>query len=154
MVGDLTKSQTEHLLRTQVVGRIGCCEDGRAYVVPICYVYVDGCIYGHSGIGLKVEMMRANPQVCFETDEVDNLANWRSVILWGTYEELSGAERDEGLALLVERLAPLAGGDTTPPEPHDGPDVGSTRHFLDRSSRHGVVFRLRVSEMTGRFEKR
>ena len=33
MIGDLTKTQVESLLQTAVVGRVGVCENGRAYVV-------------------------------------------------------------------------------------------------------------------------
>lgn len=154
MIGDLSKAQIEHLLQAQVVGRIGCCEGNRAYVVPVAFVYLDGCIYGHSGVGQKVEMMRANPNICFEVDQIDNLSNWRSVIVWGTYEELNGEDRENGLRLLVERLAPLVTGESSHPTPHDGPDVGSTMHVLNRSSRHGVVFRIKLDEMTGRYEKR
>lgn len=151
MIGDLTRPQIENLLQRQAVGRIGCSDDGRPYVVPICYAYLDGALYGHSGIGQKVEIMRANPDVCFEVDEVKGLGEWESAVLTGRYEELVGPEIEEGLRLLVEHLAPMAGS----PDPHDsgdGPEEGSTRHFLDRSSRHGVVFRIRVTEMTGRYE--
>lgn len=34
--------------------------------------------------------MRANPEVCSQVDEIDDMANWRSVIAWGRYEELKG----------------------------------------------------------------
>lgn len=154
MIGDLTRTQIEHLLQTAIVGRLGCSDGSRAYVVPITFAYEDGFIYGHSGIGMKVEMMRANPQVCFEVDIVDSLADWRSAILFGTYEELEDDARDAGLELLVQRLVPFTAGETSHPHGVDGPDVGSTQHFMDRSARHGVVFRIRIKEMTGRFEKR
>lgn len=154
MIGDLTRPQIEHLLDTQVVGRIACCDGNRPYLVPIAFVYQDGSIFGHSGIGQKVEMMRANPNVCFEVEQVESLGHWESAVVNGVYHELDGEEREDGLRLLVEHLAPLTTVDSTHSHPHDGPDVGSTQHFLDRSSRHGVVFRISVTEMTGRYEKR
>jgi len=33
--------------------------------------------------------MRKNPEVCFQLDVIENLASWRSVICWGTFEELT-----------------------------------------------------------------
>ena len=33
--------------------------------------------------------MRANPFVCFEVEDIDDLANWHSVIAWGVFEELA-----------------------------------------------------------------
>ena len=58
MIGDLTRAEMERLLRTEAVGHLACCPNGRPYVVPIGYAYYDGCIYAHSGLGLKVEAMR------------------------------------------------------------------------------------------------
>jgi nitroimidazol reductase NimA-like FMN-containing flavoprotein (pyridoxamine 5'-phosphate oxidase superfamily) len=154
MIYDLNKAQMERLLESQAVGRLGVCADGRTYVVPLCYVYRDGSIIGHSGHGMKVEMMRENPSVCFEVDEVTDLANWRSVIVWGRFEELRGEPAKSALSLLVTRLSPLIPGGSQDDTPHDGKDAASTRHILSRSSRHGVVFRIVVDEMTGRSEKR
>jgi nitroimidazol reductase NimA-like FMN-containing flavoprotein (pyridoxamine 5'-phosphate oxidase superfamily) len=154
MIGDLSERQIDHLLRTEVVGRIGCQEGGRIYVVPISYVYHEGDLYGHSGLGMKIEMMRQNPQVCFEVDHVNDLANWQSVIVWGTYEELEGEEAEKAMHLLVGRLTPLIseeGGHLPHPWNDHG---GSTEHILHRASRHGVVFRIRITEKTGRYEQR
>ena len=55
---------------------------GRADVDPITYAYHDGAVYGHSTEGQKLHMMRADPYVCFEVEQIDDLANWRSVIAW------------------------------------------------------------------------
>ena len=44
-------------------------------------------------------MMRANPFVCFEVEDIDDLANWHSVIAWGVFEEL--ACEDEARAPVV-----------------------------------------------------
>lgn len=154
MIGELSESQIDHLLRTEYIVRIGCYDKDRCYVVPISYVYHDGCLYGHSGLGLKIESMRANPNVCFEIDHIEDLSTWQSVIAWGTYEELEGAEAETGMALLVDRLTPLIsdkGGRLPHPWNEHG---GSTEHILHRASRHGVVFRIRISDKTGRYETR
>ena len=86
MIGILTPEQIVHVLQSQIIGRIGCYADGKVYIVPVSYAYHNHYIYAHSKEGLKTHMMRQNPSVCFEVDQMDNLANWRSVILWGTYE--------------------------------------------------------------------
>jgi nitroimidazol reductase NimA-like FMN-containing flavoprotein (pyridoxamine 5'-phosphate oxidase superfamily) len=40
--------------------------DGRSYVVPLNYAYVDGRILFHCALeGLKLDFIRANPDVCF-----------------------------------------------------------------------------------------
>jgi uncharacterized protein len=147
MLGELTRAEVEALLRSEVVARIGCHSDGRTYVVPITYVYEDGAIIGHSRDGMKIELMRRNPSVCVEVDRIEDLGNWRSVIAWGRYEELSGAAAVAALEKLVARLEPLATGESSAP-PHEG------------GSPHGeaatglVVYRIEIHEKTGRFERR
>ena len=100
MLGELNRAEIEQTLRTQAVGRIGCHANARTYVVPITYVYHGQAgIYFHSLDGLKIQMMRANPSVCFEVDVVYDLANWQSVIAWGRFEELTGEAAAKGLSL-------------------------------------------------------
>ena len=104
MLGTLTSEQIEQVLRTEVIGRIGCHLEGRTYVVPITYAYLDGAVYAHSAEGLKLQMMRMNPAVCFEVDHMDDMANWRSVIATGRFEELHGEAAKLGLQVLLARL--------------------------------------------------
>ncbi len=107
MIGSLNNAQIDHLLRSEVVGRIGCHAEGHTYVVPVTYVYANNSIVAHTREGLKVAMMRANPEVCFEVDRIDNLANWQSVIIQGTYHELTGRKAEGALQELVNRVHPF-----------------------------------------------
>jgi nitroimidazol reductase NimA-like FMN-containing flavoprotein (pyridoxamine 5'-phosphate oxidase superfamily) len=148
MLGELAPEHIERILHTETVGRIGCHADGRTYVVPITYAYDGNAIYGHSAEGLKLRMMRANPQVCFEIEQVDDLANWRSVIAWATFEELHGAEAERAMQLLVGRLMPLIASETSRPlHPSEALRV-------ELGGRNAVAYRLRITEKTGRFEER
>jgi len=105
MIEDLSREETEEFLRSQVVGRVGCHTDGLTYVVPVIYVWEDECVYVQSIEGRKIDMMRANPEVCFEVDEYDpDTGSWRSAIVEGTYEELEGTLAEKALALMVDRF--------------------------------------------------
>lgn len=83
MLGTLDADDVEAELRTGVVGRSGCLSDGRPYVVPVCYAYRDGCVYGHSMPGAKLTALHRGATVCFEVENITDLSNWRSVIGWG-----------------------------------------------------------------------
>lgn len=100
MLGMMSDLEVAAFLQTETIGRIGCHAAGMTYVVPVSYVFEKGCVYGHSTEGRKIRMMRRNPEVCFEVDRVKSINDWRSVISWGRYEELTG---DEGLDAM-ERL--------------------------------------------------
>lgn len=156
MLGELTTDQIEDVLRGAVIGRIGCHVDGRTYVVPITYAYDGDCIYGHSADGLKVQMMRANPDVCFEVEQVDDLANWRSVISWGTYEELHGDDAAAGMQTLISRLLPLMTSATSQPSHGLAPneETKASGHAADTAGHDAVLYRIRLHERTGRFEHR
>lgn len=143
MLGELSHEQIEDVLHAQVIGRIGCADGKRVYVVPVTYVYDGDAVYAHSGEGMKLRVMRANPAVCFEVEQVEDMARWRSVIAWGEFEELRGEEAVAALRRLVARLAPLMASETARPT-----------HGADTRGRSAVLFRIRLTERTGRFEAR
>lgn len=148
MFGKLNSTEIEELLHSQFIGRIACHADGLTYVVPISYAYDGTCIYAHALEGKKMKMMRKNPQVCFEVDDTRHLSDWKSVVAWGTFEELTGEEeRTSAIRKLEERALPILTSETmhlTPQWPfptEDGKDVP------------GIMFRIRLTEKTGRYEK-
>lgn len=145
MLGSLTADETEQLLRRQAVGRIGCHAEGRTYVVPIAYAYDGECVVAHSADGLKIRTMRANPQVCFEVDEIVDLKHWSSVVAQGTYEELSGEEEERASALLRTRFGARVTSET----------AGAPRRIggVAQAETRTTLFRVRLNEKTGRFER-
>jgi len=105
VIEELDEREIDACLRRQRVGRVGCHAGGRTYVVPVIYVWDGECVYVQSIEGRKIQMMRANPHVCFEVDQYEPDGSWRSVILEGTYEELEGGRAEAALALLVQRFS-------------------------------------------------
>ena len=87
-MGQLTSGEIESLLRNCLLGRIGCTNGVLIYVVPISYGYDGQYIYCHTHKGLKIDIRRRNPGVCFEVERVQNMANWQTVIAHGVFEEL------------------------------------------------------------------
>lgn len=148
MQGELEINEIENLLSNNYIGRIGCSANGKTYVVPISYAYGNHTIYAHTLNGLKVDMMRDNPNVCFQVDKMNGIADWESVITWGIYEEVVNADqRMEALKILSERVLPHIASQTVkltseyPFVPKNFEDIG------------GIVFKINISEKTGRYEK-
>ena len=135
MIGTLSPEEIEAILRRHRVGRIACSANDRPYVVPITYAYDGSYVYGYSTVGRKIDVMREQPLVCFEVDEVDGPASWRSVIAEGVYEEVTAhGARQEALARLTR-----PSGNAVPRSPNAANRI--------------VVFRLRLTEKSGRFER-
>ncbi|MFY7880631.1 MAG: pyridoxamine 5'-phosphate oxidase family protein, partial [Lacibacter sp.] len=86
MLGELNESQMNNLLSSQVVGRIACADDAQPYIVPVTYTFDGTYIYGQTNEGLKLDILRKNPNVCFEVDQMNDMANWQSVVVYGTFE--------------------------------------------------------------------
>lgn len=148
MLGELNTKQIEHVLHSLIIGRIGCHADNMTYVVPVTYAYDGTYVYGHTKEGMKIDMMRKNPMVCFEVDVIDTMSNWRSVIAWGKFEELkTPVERKNAMNILMDKVMPLMTGATT------------LSHSMSDSHQNpieymkGVVYRIELTHKTGRFEK-
>ena len=147
MIGNLTEIQVDELLERQIVGRIGCSINNKIYVVPISYAYEGNSIYAHTYEGMKIDAMRQNPEVCFEVDDHADMANWQSVIAWGRFEEITDqADRSAAISILMHRHLPMKSSETT--------HIGKNWPFsVDNESVDGIVFRIVLSEKTGKFEK-
>lgn len=147
MFGKLDNAQIEKVLSDNFIGRIGCHANNKTYVVPVSYAYDGECIYGHAYEGLKISMMRQNPNVCFQVDRMENMANWQSVIAWGTFKELTGVEeRNAGLQKLTGRTFPEISSATVKlssqwPFPPD-----------DLKKVKGIIFKICLHEKSGRYE--
>lgn len=137
MIEELSPAEIDALLHEQVVGRVGCHADGLTYVVPVIYAYDGDAIAVATIEGQKTRMMRANPNVCFEVDAYEAPGRWRSVIVQGMYEELTGEDAEAGLRTLAARFS--GGGPARRP---------------GASGRDTVVFRIVVGEATGRAVRR
>jgi nitroimidazol reductase NimA-like FMN-containing flavoprotein (pyridoxamine 5'-phosphate oxidase superfamily) len=150
MIGQLASVEIESLLRQQVIGRIGCHNSDLIYVVPISYAYDGKYIYCHTYEGKKIDLMRKNPKICFQVDEMNDMANWKSAIIWGDFEELTDrTERHKALRILLERRLPIISSITThlgKAWPFSSEDVSELNNIP------GIVFRISIKEKTGKFE--
>ena len=148
MTGSLVNAEIDQILQTERLGRIGCYANGKVYVVPTTYAYDGKYIYGHSREGLKIDMMRKNPNICFEVDAMDDMANWKSVIIQGVYQELMGAAGKEAMELFMKKL-----------EINTANDKKVSSHGMvqfhhdEQSLVKTIVYIILVIEKTGRFEK-
>lgn len=149
MLGELKEIEIDTLLRQQVIGRIACYADGSLYIVPVNYVYDGSFIYCHSSMGKKIEMMRKNSEVCFEVEDINTLFRWKSVIVWGRFEEITAAEKkQQAMQGLIHRIMPFSD------KPNDHPSHGITEKESDIGTRvELIIYRIKVEKKTGRFEE-
>jgi uncharacterized protein len=148
MLGELNNEQIEDLLRSEVIGRIGCHLDGKTYIVPVTYVFDGESIIGHTSEGMKTQMLRQNPTICFQVDRIENMRNWQSALVWGVFEELEGYDARFAMQKLITRLMSLVTSETSQPT------YGIEAHQLATGGTKAVVYRINILEKKGRFEKK
>lgn len=149
MLGKLNETQINNLLSSQVVGRLACTDGNTPYVVPVTYMYDGKNIYGQTRDGMKLEILRKNPNVCFEVDSMMDMANWQSVIVYGKFEELEGNEAQKARDSLFDRIFPMMTSSTIHAHEHE-----VTGEIDDSNRVKPVMYRIKILEKTGRFEKK
>jgi len=150
MLQELTNEEIGALLRNNEIGRIGCNDGEKTYVVPISYVFDNNSLLCHSRDGMKIEMMRRNPEVCFEVDEIRDYNNWSCVIAWGTYEELTD-EKDIEYArkFFSEYMLKQQTSESALP-PHTQEE---RYHDVKPDYVPAIYYRINLSKVTGRYER-
>lgn len=140
-----SREAMESILREAAVIRIGMADYGMPYVVPMNFAFRDGYIYLHSARhGLKMEMLRRSPQVCFEVDEASGTIPGNSVCRWGfRYRSVIGfglasfiddpEEKRAALNYIVEKYSGLSSGE-----------------YSENSLREVAVIRITIQSMTGK----
>ena len=140
MLKELTPEIIDNILVNQLIGRIGCSMNNNVLIEPMMYLYDGRFIYGHTREGTKINMLRQNPNTCFEVDEIVSIHCWRSVVVSGIFEELDGEDRLDALRRLGERTMLLFADEHAPT--YEGATSGPK----------SVVYRIRITSKTGRSE--
>ena len=91
---NLKEKESIELLSNNYIGHLGYLSGSYPHVVPITYYYDEAThtITSYSSEGHKIDGMRRYPMVSLCVDEISSVANWRSVLVHGTFMELSGID--------------------------------------------------------------
>ena len=136
--GVLTRDECERVLARNNVGRLAFSFHDRVDIEPIHYVFADGWLYGRTSPGSKLVPMAHNHWIAFEVDEIDDIFEWKSVVVHGAFYPVSpdGPEREaaawEAAIVLLRRIVP------------------ETWTSADPVAFRTVVFRIHIDSMTGR----
>ena len=105
IITEMDRAACMALLQSARHGRLACAKDGQPYVVPFTFAIDGSHLYSFSLEGRKIAWMRENAKVCVQVDEFGEARTWRSVVVYGRYEELpdrvgSKVQRERAWALL------------------------------------------------------
>jgi nitroimidazol reductase NimA-like FMN-containing flavoprotein (pyridoxamine 5'-phosphate oxidase superfamily) len=86
---DMTSAAALKLLRANAIGRIAYSLHDRVEVQPIFYVSDGRWLYVRTSPGFKVSVLEHNRWLALQTDQVESMFSWRSVLVHGTAYVLS-----------------------------------------------------------------
>jgi hypothetical protein len=89
----MNETECNQMVSRATLARLGCARNDQPYIVPVTLVYhgsadEEPCLYGFTTLGMKIAWMGANPNVCVLVDDIKAIDEWKSVIVFGRYEEL------------------------------------------------------------------
>ena len=147
MIGKLNTDQINNLLGSQSIGRLACTEGEQPYIVPISFCYDGTCIYGQTNLGEKLKIIRKNPKVCFEVDQMMDMRNWQSAVIYGDFEELKNKDADSGREILFDKEFSLLTNTSIHAHEHEVTSV-----LMDEGRMKEILFRIKIRKVTGRFQ--
>jgi nitroimidazol reductase NimA-like FMN-containing flavoprotein (pyridoxamine 5'-phosphate oxidase superfamily) len=105
-VDEMRDSEIEEFLERVNYGHLACAREGQPYVVPIHYVYDKPDIYIYTTEGMKAGILRDNPRICLQVEEVIDNSSWQSVIVMGEAEQITGLKEREEIIHLIRKVNP------------------------------------------------
>lgn len=148
MLGKLDIDQMNSLLSSQALARLACTDGLKPYILPVTYTYDGSYIYGQTNEGKKLDILRNNPNVCFQVERMTDMKNWESLLVYGQFEELKNKEADAAREILSNRFFPFMTSSTVHSFSKEG-----TAEVEDTNRVKQVMYRIKIERMTGRFEK-
>ena len=138
------RSAIDAIIKRSKVCRLGLIDRDKPYIVPLCFGYRDNILYFHGALnGKKIDLIRENPNVCFEFDlitdiiEAENACKWsmkyQSVVGFGrAFLVESSDEKIKGLSIIMSQYS------------------DRTYEFPDDKLRATAVFKVEIDGITGK----
>ncbi|MFZ0483018.1 MAG: pyridoxamine 5'-phosphate oxidase family protein [Desulfobacterales bacterium] len=74
----------EDIISRSKVCKLAMCEENRPYIVPLCFGFKNNTLYFHSAPkGKKIEILKKNPDVCFEFEIFTQIIKSAKACKWG-----------------------------------------------------------------------
>lgn len=143
----LNQQEGIELLTNNYIGHLGYLSGSCPYVVPITYFYDEATqtIISYSSEGHKIEAMRKNPLVSLCVDEIYSVADWQSILVHGTFEELSSIDAKHMLRQFSNGVKSIIN-----KEPDKNAQFISEFSAKIEKERPPLVFSIKINGITGK----
>lgn len=101
-VEELSNAEIIDILGRVGYGHLGCARDNKPYVVPVHYAFADGEVFIYTTEGKKFEIIKSNPNICLQVEEVTDNQHWQSVVIQGVADQITDEdERAKAFKLVI-----------------------------------------------------
>ena len=147
MIQDLATKEGKQLLKDNYIGHLSFIAGDWPYSIPITYYYSKGqnTIISYAAEGHKIRSMRENPNVSLEVNEIDSVSHWKSVLVHGKFEELTGIDAKYYLHEFAEGVKSLL-------RRKEKKHVQAISEFSSKieSAELPIVYRIIIDDMTAK----
>jgi len=135
---ELSRAECVRILKRNHVGRLAFAHRNRVDIEPVHYVFAEDWLHGRTAPGTKISVLRRQPWVAVEVDEVEGLFDWRSVVMHGSVYILDPNRSANDREVFARTLT------------HVRKLVPSALDADDPTPQRTVLFRIHVDSLTGR----
>lgn len=136
----LNSQENINLIKRNKFAHLACHNSKEVYLVPVSYIFENGYIYSHSKPGHKIDIMRKNPDVCFQVEEVQDFFHWKSVVIQGKFEELFGNAATTAMRRLIQEFT------------KDEKRRSELEIDFAAQLESSIIYRIKIEESSGRAE--
>ena len=138
------RAEIESIIRLARVCRLAMCDGDMPYIVPMCFGFDGDTLYFHCAPeGRKLDIIRRNPNVCFEFDvDTELIPAEESCSIGMRYRSVMGS----GTASIVEDKADKAYSLDILVRQYADRSTGFPQGMLERTT----VFKVEIREMRGK----
>lgn len=150
MIKDIEHLEGLQILKRNYIGRLGYSDENGPNVLPITYFFdvKDHSILSYASEGHKINAMRKSPNVSLLVDEINTIKDWKSVLVHGTFEELSGSAAKKFLQRFAEGVQ-----DTIAKRKDEHPKFISDFSIRLSQAKIPIVYRIKIRTTSGKFRE-
>jgi len=138
-IEEMRASEAREVLGQLNFAHLAMAKDNLPYVVPVHYAFDGDDLFVYTTEGKKADIIRVNPEICLQAEDVVDNENWKSVMVFGTAEQITNEDtRQQALDHILKinpRLTPAI-----------------SIRWMDSWVRENVevIYRIKLRSVTGR----
>ena len=102
-IEEMRAGEAREVLGKLNYAHLAVAKDNIPYVVPVHYAFDGQDLFIYTTEGKKADIVKVNPEICLQAEDVEDNENWKSVMVSGTAEQITDEDsRQKALELILK----------------------------------------------------